>query len=284
MRLNTKVNSFAKLNLFLRVLRKRPDGYHDIHTFFQKIDLHDILAIDISKNFSHKISISTSDKALPSDQNNLIFKAAKIFIYATSLQISINVNLIKNIPIGAGLGGGSSNAASTLLALNELTGYPLSQETLLELGKKIGSDVPFFIKNINACIGEGRGEILKEIKPIQNYIILVYPGFEISTKWVYENLNLTNNTKRDIFYSFNGEEWVNDLEKPVIEKYPIISQIKKRLCDFGADLSLMTGSGSTVFGIYKTEEMALIAFDQLNKDFFKNNNKNFRIIITKSIC
>jgi 4-diphosphocytidyl-2-C-methyl-D-erythritol kinase len=283
MPLKKEIKSFAKLNLFLRVLGKRTDGYHDIHTFFQKIDLHDLITIELSESSKTHISVATSDKDLPVDHNNLVFKAAKIFSDKTSLQSNIFIHLFKNIPVGAGLGGGSSNAAATLLALNEITGYPLSQEILLDLGKKIGSDVAFFIKNTSACIGIGRGEILEETTSFSGYFLLVYPGFGISTKWVYENLNLTNSIKRDIFISFNGEEWVNDLEKPVIEKYPLISLVKKKLSDSGAVRSLMTGSGSTVFGVYETEEKALTAFNLLGKNFPNDNNNNFRIIITKSI-
>jgi len=283
MSLKKEIKSFAKLNLFLKILGKRIDGYHNIYTFFQKVDIYDILIIGISDSYQTNISIETSDKNLPVDHNNLIYKASEIFLNQTSLKKNIFINLIKNIPVGAGLGGGSSNAASTLLALNELTDYPLSHDVLLDLGKKIGSDVPFFIKNSIACIGKGRGEILNETKPFKGYFVLVYPGFEISTKWVYENLNLTNNIKRDIFISFNGEEWVNDLEIPVIKKYPLISLIKKKLLDFGAVRSLMTGSGSTVFGFFDKEENAFRALTLLNKEFSQDKNENFRIIITKTI-
>ncbi|WP_051179094.1 4-(cytidine 5'-diphospho)-2-C-methyl-D-erythritol kinase [Thermodesulfovibrio thiophilus] len=254
--------AFAKINWALSVLNKRNDGYHDIISLMHAIDLYDTLIFEPSSG----IEIQTE---LPIKRvNNLIYKAIIALQQYTGIKKGIKVTLHKQIPIGAGLGGGSSDAATTLKALNELWGLNLGVNTLQEIGASIGSDVPFFF-NLPLCIVEGRGDIIKPLKIEKSYtLVIVKPKFSISTKWAYEFLNLEteltteykkiNNNIWQLYlllyegaYS-NFHSW-NDLEKSVSRKYPEIEKIKKKLLEAGALMSLLSGSGSTVFGVFNNE-------------------------------
>ncbi len=254
--------AFAKINWALSVLNKRNDGYHDIISLMHAIDLYDTLIFEPSSG----IEIQTE---LPiKRENNLIYKAIIALQQYTGIKKGIKVTLQKQIPIGAGLGGGSSDAATTLKALNELWGLNLGVNTLQEIGASIGSDVPFFF-NLPLCIVEGRGDIIKPLKIEKSYtLVIVKPEFSISTKWAYEFLNLEteltteykkiNNNIWQLYlllcegaYS-NFHSW-NDLEKSVSGKYPEIEKIKKKLLEAGALMSLLSGSGSTVFGVFNNE-------------------------------
>ncbi|HQA04254.1 MAG TPA: 4-(cytidine 5'-diphospho)-2-C-methyl-D-erythritol kinase [Thermodesulfovibrio thiophilus] len=254
--------AFAKINWALSVLNKRNDGYHDIISLMHAIDLYDTLIFEPSSG----IEIQTE---LPiKRENNLIYKAIIALQQYTGIKKGIKVTLHKQIPIGAGLGGGSSDAATTLKALNELWGLNLGVNTLQEIGASIGSDVPFFF-NLPLCIVEGRGDIIKPLKIEKSYtLVIVKPKFSISTKWAYEFLNLEteltteykkiNNNIWQLYlllcegaYS-NFHSW-NDLEKSVSRKYPEIEKIKKKLLEAGALMSLLSGSGSTVFGVFNNE-------------------------------
>jgi len=254
--------AFAKINWALSVLNKRNDGYHDIISLMHAIDLYDTLIFEPSSD----IEIQTE---LPiKRENNLIYKAIIALQQYTGIKKGIKVTLQKQIPIGAGLGGGSSDAATTLKALNELWGLNLGVNTLQKIGASIGSDVPFFF-NLPLCIVEGRGDIIKPLKIEKSYtLVIVKPKFSISTKWAYEFLNLEteltteykkiNNNIWQLYlllcegaYS-NFHSW-NDLEKSVSGKYPEIEKIKKKLLEAGALMSLLSGSGSTVFGVFNNE-------------------------------
>ncbi len=254
--------AFAKINWALSVLNKRNDGYHDIISLMHAIDLYDTLIFEPSSG----IEIQTE---LPiKRENNLIYKAIIALQQYTGIKKGIKVTLQKQIPIGAGLGGGSSDAATTLKALNELWGLNLGVNTLQKIGVSIGSDVPFFF-NLPLCIVEGRGDIIKPLKIEKSYtLVIVKPKFSISTKWAYEFLNLEteltteykkiNNNIWQLYlllyegaYS-NFHSW-NDLEKSVSRKYPEIEKIKKKLLEAGALMSLLSGSGSTVFGVFNNE-------------------------------
>lgn len=254
--------AFAKINWALSVLNKRNDGYHDIISLMHAIDLYDTLIFEPSAG----IEIQTE---LPiKRENNLIYKAIIALQQYTGIKKGIKVTLQKQIPIGAGLGGGSSDAATTLKALNELWGLNLGVNTLQKIGVSIGSDVPFFF-NLPLCIVEGRGDIIKPLKIEKSYtLVIVKPEFSISTKWAYEFLNLEteltteykkiNNNIWQLYlllcegaYS-NFHSW-NDLEKSVSGKYPEIEKIKKKLLEAGALMSLLSGSGSTVFGVFNNE-------------------------------
>lgn len=263
----------AKINWALSVIRKRSDGYHDILSLIQAIDLYDYLAFEESDN----IEIQTNSPIRM--ENNLVYKAIVALKNFTGIKKGIRVTLKKEIPIGGGLGGGSSDAASTLKALNEFWQLNISLENLIQIGASIGSDIPFFL-NLPICIIEGRGEIVKPLKIDKTYtLLLVKPSFGISTKWAYESLNLKTQLTEN-YEKINNNIWQlyqnlkkgdienlylwNDLEFVVSKQYPEIEMIKKMLIKAGAKVSLMSGSGATVFGLFNDEKEALEA-----SEFFK---------------
>lgn len=253
----------AKINLFLRVLRKREDGYHDIATLMQRISLYDEMLFVPN---DHGVSVQCPDSSLPENEDNIVFRAAKLILSQTDLNQGIEITIKKNIPIAAGLGGGSSNAATTLMTINDMFDLNLSQERLMSLGAMLGADVPFFILQKTAwATGTGTQlQIAENIPPL--WFVLINPNFEISTKMVYENLNLRL-TKEPINYSiprfYNvpdiAKGLMNDLERVTLNLYPVIRLLKKLLTDHGAMGSLMSGSGPTVFGIFDKEETAITA-------------------------
>ena len=250
----------AKINLFLRVLRKRTDGYHDIASFMQKITLYDELTFLPRPN---GIILKCPNSDLPVSEDNLIFRAAKAVFSYTGCQSGIEIILMKNIPTAAGLGGGSSDAATTLLALNELCQLGLKKAELLKLGAKLGADVPFFIFG-NSAFAEGRGDKLKAWKNLPKLnIVLINPCFALSTKMVYESLNLRL-TKKRINYSIPRfftesdiiREMHNDLETVSLKMHPELNDVKQLLLRHGALGAMMSGSGPTVFGIFTDENKA----------------------------
>lgn len=263
--------AFAKINWAISVLKKRDDGYHDIISLMQAIDLHDTLIFKSSQ----KIEIETD---LPiKKENNLVYKAIKALQNYTGIKKGVTVILKKEIPLGAGLGGGSSDAATTLKALNELWQLNLDIKTLHEIGASIGSDIPFFFY-LPICIVEGRGDVVKPLKISKSYtLLLVKPDFSISTEWAYKTLDLkteltteyekiNNNIWQLYNHLYSGDVdnfylW-NDLEKSVLEKYPEIDKIKRKLIEAGAKSSLLSGSGSTVFGLFnnKTDAQKALKF------------------------
>lgn len=260
----------AKINLFLDVINRREDGYHNLSMIMQTIDLYD--EIEIEK--ADKISIDSNKNNIPLNEKNLAWKAAELFFKYTKIKGGCNIYLKKNIPDGAGLGGGSSDAAQVLIALNEIYATNLSNEELKHIAVKIGADVPFFIEK-GTCLAEGIGDVLTPIENKTNPYILVYkPEISISTKWVYENLNLNNkkekNTDELISLLNNGnikfyDKIFNVLEDVSVTKYPEIEDIKNKFKNLGAINAMMTGSGSAVFAIFvdkiKAEE-ALKHFEE----------------------
>jgi len=261
----------AKINLLLKVLKKREDGYHELYTLMQPVSLFDKIFIDAADG--EGISIECSHSGVPSDNSNLACRAASLFLEKTALKKRVSLNIEKTIPVGAGLGGGSSNAATVLISLNKLLNAGLSDDELKDMGAKIGSDVPFFIMQ-SPAIATGRGEALRAVRLPALYYVLINPGFSVSTKWVYENLNLTNNPEDNIFiYSdrlFESEKTLadnlaNDLEAVTLTKFPEIERLKRLLLEAGAEGALMSGSGPTVFGLFTEEEEAIGAFNHLQK-------------------
>jgi 4-diphosphocytidyl-2-C-methyl-D-erythritol kinase len=249
----------AKVNLFLRVVGKRPDGYHDLETWMQKVDLCDVVGIRLSSG--NEVSCSCSDPALPGDDRNLAVKAAKAFqeVCPAAADCSIRLQLTKNIPMAAGLGGGSSDAGAVLRGLNSLFGEQFSSHELIELAKPLGADVPFFAINSGAVVAEGIGDVMYPVDSINDgFLVLVNPGFCVSTKWVYENLTLTRRAKNSKLARFQlprtlallPPRLVNDLECVTVAKYPEIMDIKHSLQRLGAVGTLMSGSGPTVFGVF----------------------------------
>ncbi len=263
------VLSPAKINLLLKVLGKRADGYHDLYTLMEPISLFDKISIDSVEG--EGISIECAEANVPSDSSNLAWRAADLFLEYTGLTRSLSIKIEKSIPVGAGLGGGSSNAASVLMALNKLLHTGLDDEELKKMAEEIGSDVPFFILK-SPALATGRGEVLRRVSLPGLCYILINPGFSVSTSWVYNNLDLTNKPEDNILsYSDKLFESVttlvgnltNDLEAVTLTKFPEISGLKKLLIKSGADGALMSGSGSTVFGLFTEEKRAEEAFRYL---------------------
>ncbi|MBI3752575.1 MAG: 4-(cytidine 5'-diphospho)-2-C-methyl-D-erythritol kinase [Deltaproteobacteria bacterium] len=279
-----RVLSPAKINLFLKVLKKREDGYHDIVSIMQPISLYDEIILKIEKGKG--ISVECNNKSIPCDKTNLVYRAAEVFFRSARIKRNLSIKIKKNIPVAAGLGGGSSNAAAALKALNEITSVCLSQEKLMEMAAGLGSDVPFFILG-KPCLASGRGEILEPVNLPQFWYILINPGFPVSTQWAYQNLNLTK-MEEDISIAIlkvsaacRAGRWdnpaalqgvlINDLEEATIRKHPEIQEIKTLLIDFGATGALMSGSGPTVFGIFPDKDRAQKTFKRIKKDQrFKN--------------
>jgi len=245
-----KFNSPAKINLFLRILGKREDGYHELASLFQAVDLMDTLQIALST----QDALTCTDPTLPTDQSNLVLKAADLFRRKTGLTCGIKVHLEKKIPHEAGLGGGSSNAATTLWAMNQLTGVQASTAQLVEWAAEIGSDVPFFLsQGTSYCTG--RGEKLLAKPPIALAPLwIVKPLFGTSTPAVYGKVSLANLTPRDplvaleSFYSLK-HHYFNDLEAPAFEVMPELAEVKSLLLSAGFTTVLLSGSGSSFFCI-----------------------------------
>jgi 4-diphosphocytidyl-2-C-methyl-D-erythritol kinase len=265
-----KILAPAKINLRLEVLRKRDDGYHEIRGIFQKINLAD--EIEISLTHGTGITLSCSDPELPAGKENLAFKAADLILSQTKRKTGIKITIDKKIPLSSGLGGGSSNAASVLIALNQMLGLNLPLGQIMEMGKRLGADVPFFLFGKTA-LATGIGEKLQEmfIKP-RLFLVLVNPGIPISTAFAYQRLNreLTKRTNNTINIFTKIEELndlipllSNDFEEVIFPLYPEIKEIKGRLILEGARGSLMSGSGSTVFGIFGSRKEALGAYQRL---------------------
>ncbi|MBI5573732.1 MAG: 4-(cytidine 5'-diphospho)-2-C-methyl-D-erythritol kinase [Elusimicrobia bacterium] len=240
-----KLKANAKINLFLDVLGKRKDGYHNIKTIFQEISLFDDIFIRETKN---RIKIFCDHPKVPTDKRNLVYKAVDLIKKRFKIKKDIEIKIKKRIPVGAGLGGGSSDAAAVLGGLNKLWNLKLDKNQLAKIGKKLGADVPFFIYG-GRCLGEGIGDKLMplKIRKTQWYVI-VKPPFEISTKNIYLRLTKTRKTGKI-------KKYINRLEDVVIPLYPEIKKIKEKLVDYGAEFSLMSGSGSCVFGFVKNKSV-----------------------------
>jgi len=250
----------AKVNYLLDVIRRRPDGYHDLRMVMQRVNLCDELTITLTD--SPGISVRCGKVGVPDGPGNIAWKAAKaLFELAKSAQVA-EISLIKNIPVAAGLGGGSSDAASVLMGINELLQLDLSDQRLMEIGVKLGADVPFFIFKKTA-LAEGIGEALTAMPEMPAaWVLLVNPGVHVSTAWVYKNMLLTNRGElaklpslycsvMDICSIFS-----NDLESVTIPAFPVIADIKDGMLRHGALGAMMSGSGPTVFGLYQDQETA----------------------------
>ncbi|HWB85519.1 MAG TPA: 4-(cytidine 5'-diphospho)-2-C-methyl-D-erythritol kinase [Bryobacteraceae bacterium] len=255
-----RVRALAKINLDLRVIGKRRDGYHELRTIFQTISLAD--TIDIGFTPGSKTSILVEDCLEIPD--NLMVRAADAALQAMKVTGRVEMRLNKRIPMGAGLGGGSSDAAAVLLALPALARRPLAMPHLCDLGSRIGSDVPFFLLGGTAA-GIGRGTELFPLpdEPVRQGL-LVAPGLHISTPEAYRLLSarLTSESQQNKIFSFQSHTWdsvagrpaVNDFETVVFEQYPRLAALKKRLIRAGASVAMMTGSGSAIFGLFPTRD------------------------------
>ncbi len=257
----------AKVNFRLDVLRRRQDGYHDLRMIMQRIDLCDEL--EISQRSEPGVGLTCDGADIPVDSSNLVWKAASEILKLSSLKTGLQIKLKKNIPVAAGLGGGSSDAASTLMGLNQLLKTGLTDEELMSIGLGLGADVPFFIFK-KPAVAEGIGEKLTPLELMPKlWLLLINPGIHVATSWAYRNLNLTTEkVAAKLPFLYKSPEDVseilsNDLEAVTIEQNPVIAVIKEMLLSAGAAGALMSGSGSTVFGIFADESAASKALQSL---------------------
>jgi 4-diphosphocytidyl-2-C-methyl-D-erythritol kinase len=265
-----QVSAPAKINLSFEIQGRRADGFHEIETLMAPISLCDRITIE-REGDGGEIHFACDDASLPAGEDNLVVRAANLFQATTGISAGMTITLEKKIPHGAGLGGGSSDAASTLLALNELFGTALAQESLLNLAAELGSDVPFFVVR-SAAVCRGRGEIVTPISmPARLNLLLLKPAFGVPTPWAYgkwkdsKNLPVVDYSAQE----FNGVRFVNDLERPVFEKFVLLGHMKTWLRQQPeVAVALMSGSGSTVFAILREggggEELAARARNQID--------------------
>jgi 4-diphosphocytidyl-2-C-methyl-D-erythritol kinase len=262
------LESPAKVNLRLEILKIREDGYHELRTIFQKISLSDVLRFSLKKEKG--ISIKTTNPHLPVGKKNLVYQALQSILKKTDYHGGVLIEIEKRIPLGSGMGGGSSNAAAALKAMDQLLKLNLRKKELMALGLELGADVPFFFFEGDA-VGTGIGERLRKIVLPELWYVLIYPNFEVSTRWAYQNFVLT---KKRFHINLHrllrspkeiSNLLLNDLEGVVSREYPQISVMKKMLYSAGAIGALMTGSGPTVFGVFSEEGAASEAYKKVKK-------------------
>ncbi len=257
------LKSPAKINLFLHVLKKRDDGYHEISTLMQALDLYDELTL---KKTPKDVGLSCDHPGCPTDRRNLAYQAASLLLREEKVDQGVHIHIQKRIPVSAGLGGGSSNAAATLKGLNQLFDLGLSVDRLHQLGAQIGSDVPFFLYSGQA-LARGRGERIQPVRLFRDYwLVLVCPRLEVKSGWAYRNLRISLTRKRKELNCNVLESkrcfldalslFENDLEEVVARKQPIVSQLKAILKNSGAVRSSMSGSGPTVYGLFDQKPQA----------------------------
>ena len=264
----------AKINLSLDVLRRRENGYHDVELIFNEISLSDTVTVSLRDD--KKIVLTCDDMTLPTDEGNIAYRSAELFFRESKTNYGADIDIKKRIPHGAGLAGGSADAAAVLKALNSLTGNPFSQEKLMEIGVSLGADVPFCIMG-GSALAEGIGEILTPLPKLEGITyVLAKPKESISTKWVYENLNLNERPENlcvqavaegirrgDLEMIFKNAG--NIMESVTAQKVPVINDIKRCFIENGAEISLMSGSGTTTFGVFKDAEKAEKAAQEVRK-------------------
>jgi 4-diphosphocytidyl-2-C-methyl-D-erythritol kinase len=265
----------AKINLFLHVIGRRPDGYHELRSLMCCIDLYDRLSLQFGTSQNEIVCMHAD---VPEDGTNLVIKAVVLFNQALRKQtlhrpVNVSVVLTKGIPVGAGLGGGSSDAAAVLKGLNQYHGFPFDQARIQALALELGADVPFFIQG-RPALAAGIGEKLTPCTGLAAMdVVVVYPGFGFSTARIFNNLNLalTKSKKKLRYFPFNKGTFSathhlrNDLEAGVGDQFAVIENIKAALLDQGALGSLMTGSGSAVFGLFADKVGALKAKAALDR-------------------
>jgi 4-diphosphocytidyl-2-C-methyl-D-erythritol kinase len=260
----------CKVNLLLNILRKREDGFHELETVMQPVRLCDQLTVEKAPA---GLTLTCSLPALPVDATNLVHRAATAFLAAVGITDGVKIHLDKHIPLAAGLGGGSGNAAHTLCALNELFGLPLSSARLTELAAALGSDVPFFLQS-QPALAYGRGELVQPLAPFPAlrgaHLLLIHPGFGVSTAWAYQSLarfpdalNGKIGRAQQLIGLLQGADlaaagraFYNSLEAPVLPKHPLLAMYQEFLRAGGAPGVLMSGSGSTTFALAATRDAA----------------------------
>lgn len=261
-----RLKARAKINLGLDVIRRREDGYHEVRMIMQSVRLYDRLFIRKTR-IKNEIILRTNLSYLPANENNLVYKAAKLMFDTFDISGGVDIELEKFIPVAAGMAGGSSDAAATMVGIRRLYDLPVSMEGLMELGVKIGADVPFCIMR-GTVLAEGIGEVLTPLKSApQMAIVIAKPSISVSTKFVYENLKLDENTVHPDIDGMRGAIERQDakaiagllgnvLEDVTVKEYPVIERIKNTMRENGAWNALMSGSGPTVFGIFPDVDTA----------------------------
>jgi 4-diphosphocytidyl-2-C-methyl-D-erythritol kinase len=265
--------AYAKINLGLRILDKREDGFHNIETIFHRINLFDKLSFEQSAT----ITLICSHPDVPTDNRNLCLRAAHLLLQKYNVNRGVKIHLTKNIPIGAGLGGGSSDAASTLRALTELWDLQITGNELHDIALQLGSDVPYFIQH-GSAYATSRGEVLKYFNlDVPYWIVVVYPNIHISTSWAYSNLKLTDHknlhTLKDIIRKHINEPKVlsqflrNDFESLVLQTHESLSQIREGFVASGAEFVQMSGSGSAIYGFFVSRRLVTSITAKLQKHY-----------------
>ena len=269
-----RLRALAKINLGLDVIRKREDGYHEVRMIMQTINMYDQLEIDIKEEPG--ISITTNLPFIPTNENNLVYKAAKLLMDEFHIEKGITVELQKFIPVAAGMAGGSSDAAATMIGMNRLFGLGLTVRQLMERSVSIGADVPYCLLR-GTALAEGIGEKLRPLPPCPNcYVLIGKSSISVSTKFVYEKLDAGNIEEHpDIDRILEGLQWHNlnkisenmgnVLESVTIPAYPIIEEIKNHMKEHGAVNAMMSGSGPTVFGLFDDKMVAERACEALRE-------------------
>ena len=267
--------AYAKVNITLDVVGKREDGYHLLKMIMQNIDIYDVITIE---KIESGIEITCNKPYVPTDERNLAYKAAKLFKDTFNITSGASINIKKNIPVAAGLAGGSTDCAAVLKIMNKLFQVNADNEKLMELGVKLGADVPYCI-NGGTALCEGIGEILTPLKPFKNHIIvLVKPPFGVSTKDVYKNFDLgrvKNHPETDKVITYMNEDNLyevaknmkNLLENVTLKKHKVISSIKSEMESLGAIKAMMSGSGPTVFAFFDDMMKAQRCYDEMKKKY-----------------
>lgn len=268
------LKAYGKINLGLDVLRKREDGYHDVRMIMQTVGIFD--RIDLIWKPDPGIQVETNLYYLPNNENNLVYKAAKLLMDEFHITHGVMIRLKKFIPVAAGMAGGSSDAAAVLFGVNKMFGLGLTTRDLMDRGVKIGADVPFCILR-GTALSEGIGEVLTPLPPVpQCQVLIAKPGISVSTKFVYENLH-ANDLRPDQHPDIDGivtairqkdlygiaDKLGNVLETVTVREYPVIQEIKDKMMEYGAVGSLMSGSGPTVFGLFTSPRAAGEAYEEL---------------------
>ena len=275
------LKSPCKVNLLLNILGKRPDGFHELETVMQPVNFCDELSFERGGN---AVTLSCSEASLPTDSRNLVYRAATVFLAAAKITDGVQIHLEKRIPLAAGLGGGSGNAATTLLGLNELFGSPLSAAIIGELAASLGSDINFFLQD-KPALAIGRGEKVESLDYFPalrgKAFFLVHPGFGISTPWAYQNLArfpqalngqpgraqslIAGLQSTDLRTAATG--FYNSLEAPALDKFPVLALYQEFMREHGALAALMSGSGSTTFAIAENVSAAEALAEKFKSQF-----------------
>lgn len=288
--LSVRVLAPAKINLVLRILDRRTDGYHNLWSLMQTVGVEDEIIIS-QTGAGSTVALHCDDPSLKTDSSNLVYRAAMAVMEQSGRMEGLDITLAKRIPMGAGLGGGSSDAAATIIGLNQLFNLGWSAEKMARIGHTLGSDVPFFFFAPSATVA-GRGE---HVAPVRikgsRWVVLVNPGFPVETKWAYQQLSANRagvvplshaqvrmEQAAELGWGQVLEAAENDFEGPVFKAYPMLQQIKHRLLAQGAEAALLSGSGATVFGIFLDEAKARQA-----QDLFLTEPQ-FKVFVAQTSC